>query len=65
MNKDTLTTLLGIGQAAVVAVVDFIATAPADESGSRWTNPVFYMGLVVAVIMAVKGYYTKGTDPAK
>lgn len=67
MNKDTLTTILGIGQAAVVAVIDFMATTPADESGTRWTNPVFYLGLAVAVFVAVKAYYTKGVEavPAK
>ena len=67
MSKDTLTTILGVVQAAGVAVVSFLATAPADETGSRWTNPVFWLGLGVAVMVAVKGYFTKGTDdtPAK
>lgn len=64
MNKDTLTTLLGIGQAAVVAVIDFLGTAPADETGSRWTNPVFWLGLGAAVFIAVKAYYTKGIETA-
>lgn len=62
MSKDTLTTILGAGQAVAVAVIDFIATTPDSADGSRWTNPVFYVGLAVAVLVAIKAYYTKGVE---
>jgi predicted membrane channel-forming protein YqfA (hemolysin III family) len=62
MNKDTLTTILGVVQAAGVTIVSYVTTAPPDETGSRWTNPLFYLGLGVAVLVAVKAYFTKGIE---
>ena len=61
MNKDTLTTVLGIGQAAAVAIGTYIGTAM-DDGSINYKSPVFWLGLVVAAFMGVKGYYTKGTD---
>jgi len=57
MNTDTTTSWLGLAQAIGVAAVDFYATANADGS-IGWKNPMFYVGMAVAVLMAVKGYYT-------
>jgi predicted membrane channel-forming protein YqfA (hemolysin III family) len=62
MSSTTLTTVLGILQAAGIAIIDFVMTAPESPDGSRWTSPMFYVGLVVAALMAVKAYYTKGID---
>ena len=62
MKTDTLTTILGLLQAVGVAVVDFVVTAPSEPDGSRWTNPMFWVGAIVASLMAVKAYYTKGIE---
>lgn len=64
MKTDTLTTLLGVLQAIGVAVLDFVMTSPTEADGSRWTNPMFWVGIIVAALMAVKAYYTKGIDAA-
>jgi hypothetical protein len=64
MKTDTLTTWLGVLQAVGVAVVDFVMTAPDTADGSRWTNPMFWVGMIVAGLMAVKAYYTKGVEVA-
>lgn len=61
MNKDTLTTILGMAQGVAVAIIDYIGTTP-DTDGTRWTNPIFYLGLGVAVLVAVKAYFTKGVE---
>lgn len=62
MSTTTLTTWLGALQAVGLAVIDFVLTAPAEPDGSRWTNPMFYLGLIVAALMAGKAYYTKGIE---
>jgi len=64
MQTDTLTTWLGVLQAVGVAIVNFVVTAPAADAadGSRWTNPMFWVGMIVAALMAVKAYYTKGIE---
>lgn len=62
MSTTTLTTVLGMLQAAGIAIVNFVMTAPADETGSRWTSPMFYVGMTVAALVAVKAYYTKGIE---
>lgn len=57
MNTDKATNWLGLAQAIGVAVVDFYATANADGSVG-WTNPIFYVGMVIAILVAVKAWYT-------
>ena len=61
MSTDTLQTILGIGKGIVIAVTDYMihVTAMPDFS---WTAPSFLLGIVYAVIEAVKGYYAKGVD---
>ena len=61
MNKDTLTTILGVGQAAAVAAGTYLGTAM-DDGSVNYKSPVFWLGIIAAVVMGVKGYYTKGTD---
>ncbi len=64
MNSDNLTTYLGLAQAIGAAAVTFYTTASADGSIDL-KNPVFWMGLAVSVLMAVKGYWTnKHLTPA-
>ena len=62
MKTDTLTTWLGLLQAVGIAIVDVVMTAPAEPDGTRWTNPMFWVGIIVAALMAVKAYYTKGIE---
>jgi hypothetical protein len=62
MKTDTLTTLLGVLQAIGVAVLDFVMTSPTEADGSRLANPMFWVGIIVAALMAAKAYYTKGID---
>ena len=57
MNSDSLTTYLGLAQAIGTAAVTFYTTASA-EGNIDLKNPVFWMGMAVATIMGVKGYFT-------
>lgn len=57
MNSDQITTYLGLAQAIGAAAVTFYTTSSADGSLDLH-NPIFWMGLAVSVIMAVKGYWT-------
>ena len=57
MNTDKMTNWLGLAQAIGIAAVDFYATSNADGSFG-WTNPIFWIGMVVAVLVAVKAYFT-------
>jgi predicted membrane channel-forming protein YqfA (hemolysin III family) len=61
MNTDKLTSWLGLAQAIGVAAVTFYTTENADGS-IDWTSPMFYVGLGVSVLVAVKAYFTKGTE---
>jgi hypothetical protein len=63
MKTDTLTTWLGLLQAVAVEVVNFVMTAPTPEDGgSRFTNPIFWVGTIAAALMAIKAYYTRGIE---
>lgn len=62
MNTDRVTTWLGLLQAVGVAIVDVVMTSPVDPTESRWTNPMFWVGILVAALMATKAYYTKGIE---
>ena len=57
MNTDKITNWLGVGQAIAIAVVDFYTTSNADGS-IAWSSPIFWVGLIVAALVAVKAYYT-------
>ena len=57
MNTDKVTSWLGLAQAAAIAAVDFYATSNTDGSVD-WSNPVFYVGFAVAVLVAVKAWFT-------
>jgi hypothetical protein len=64
MNSDQLTTYLGLAQAIGTAAVTFYTTA-SSEGAIDLKNPIFWMGLAVAVLMGVKGYWTnKHLTPA-
>ena len=53
------TTILGIVQAVGVAIADFLAHTSLDGGALR--QPTFWVGLVIAAAMALKGYLTQGT----
>lgn len=57
MNTDKLTTYLGLFQAIATAGITYWTTAQQDGT-IDFTSPVFWLGLTVSVLMAVKGYYT-------
>lgn len=63
MTTTTWTTILGITQAVGVAVVDYITHTTME--GGALKQPTFWVGLVIAAAMGLKGYITKGIDAAK
>lgn len=64
MDTTKMTSWLGLAQAVGIAVVDFYTTANADGS-VNWSSPIFWVGLIVAVLVAVKAYFTQGTKPVE
>jgi hypothetical protein len=62
MNFDKLTTLLGLAQAIGVAAVTFYTTS--EEGSLSLKSPMFWVGLSVAVLVAVKAYFTNKVAPA-
>jgi len=64
MNNDSKVNWLGLAQAVGIAVIDFYGTANADGTVG-WSNPVFYIGMAVAVLVAVKAYFTNKPDEPK
>jgi hypothetical protein len=61
MTNDVKTNWFGLAQAIGIAAIDFYSTSNADGS-VNWSNPIFYVGLVVAVLVAVKAYFTNKPD---
>ncbi len=62
MNSTTWTSVLGIIQAVGVSVVDFFAHTSLE--GGALKQPTFWVGLVIAAAMGVKGFLTQGIPPA-
>ena len=60
MSTDKLTTYLGLAQAIGVAAVTFYTTS--SEGSLSLSSPMFWVGMGVAVLMAVKGYFTNKTE---
>jgi hypothetical protein len=56
------TTYLAIVQAVGTAIVDFVVHTPMD--GGALKQPTFWIGLVIAAAMGLKGYFTQGTPAA-
>jgi len=63
VTTTTWTTILGITQAVGVAVVDYITHTTME--GGALKQPTFWVGLVIAAAMGLKGYITKGIDTPK
>ena len=57
MNTDKATNWLGFAQAIGIAIVDFYVTSNADGSVA-WSNPIFWVGMAIAVLVAVKAWFT-------
>jgi len=64
MTNDVKVNWLGLAQAIGVAIADFYLTANADGS-VNWANPVFWVGLAIAALIAVKAYFTNKPDVPK
>ena len=62
MTNDIKINWLGLAQGVGIAIVDFYTTANADGS-LGWSNPMFYVGAAIAVLVAVKAYFTNKPDP--
>ena len=63
MNSTTLTSVLGLGQAIAIAAVTFYTTSSEDGT-LNLKSPMFWTGLVVAILVSVKAYYTQGVPTA-
>lgn len=61
MNSTSLTTIFGLISAAGVAAASYLSTNSMDGGATK--QPTFWLGLVVAVALGLKGYYTQGTPP--
>jgi hypothetical protein len=62
-NKNTQwTTYLALIQAVGTAVVDFVVHTPME--GGALKQPTFWVGLVIAAAMGLKGYLTQGIPDA-
>lgn len=59
MDSTKLATILGIVQAMGVSLLDFFAHTSME--GGALKQPTFWIGLVIAAAMGVKGFYTQGT----
>ena len=57
MSTDALTTYLGLAQSIGIAAVTFYTTASSDGTLSL-TSPMFWVGMTVAILVAVKAYFT-------
>lgn len=56
MSTDSLTTYLGLAQAIGVAAVTFYSTA--DDGNLNLKSPMFWVGMAVTILVAVKAYFT-------
>lgn len=63
MNTTKWTTILGIVQAVGVSVVDYFTHTNMD--GGAMAQPTFWIGLVIAASMGLKGYFTQGITVAQ
>ena len=60
-KSDTIATLIGIGQAIAVSIGNFLVNS--GPNGLDWTSPAFIIGLVIAALAGLQGYYSnKGTS---
>lgn len=58
MNTTSLQTYLGMAKGIIVAAIDYTITATPE--GINWSSPLFWAGMVYAVIEGIKGYYAAG-----
>ena len=60
MSSTAWTTILGVVQAVAVATVDYVTHT--NMEGGALKQPTFWVGLVIAAAMGLKGYLTKGIE---
>lgn len=58
MNTDRLQTLMGLGEAALVGVMDYFVHLGPD--GLNYDAPTFWIGAAIALSRGVKGYFAAG-----
>lgn len=62
MNKDTVSTILGLITAGAAGVGDYFAHLGPD--GLDYSKPTFWVGLVIAILIGIKGYLYGKPKPA-
>lgn len=55
-DTDRVTTAFGVLEAAAIAAGDFVVHLGPD--GVNWNAPTFWIGLVIAMLRGVMGFYT-------
>lgn len=60
MNNDTKTTVLGLIMAAGTALVDYFTHL--GPNGLDVSSPTFWLGLVIAACMGLKGFFTNKSN---
>ncbi len=61
LNTDRLQTIMGLGEAGLVGVMDyFVHLGP---QGVDYLAPTFWLGVAIAISRAVKGYFAAGVKP--
>jgi len=58
MNTDRNQTLMGLGEAVLVAGATYLATV--GPEGVNYHSPLFWIGMAVAISRGIKGYYAAG-----
>lgn len=55
-RNDTMATVIGMAQAMAVSIADFMAHL--GPNGLNWKAPLFWIGLVMAALAGLQGYYS-------
>ena len=59
-NTDRFQTLMGLGEAVIVAILGSLASM--GEDGLNYESPIFWGSLALSVSRAVKSYYAAGVQ---
>jgi len=61
MGTDRIQTVMGMGEAALVGTMDYFVHSGPD--GIDYSAPTFWIGVLIAISRAVKGYFAAGVKP--
>lgn len=56
MNKDLMTTVVGVAMAGLTAAKEYVAVSNGTEDFGSWQ---FYVGMASAVLVGVFGFWSK------